>query len=121
MPGFDGRGPRGMGPMTGWGRGACNPRSSAFGAPYGAGAGFGRGGWGRGFRGGGRGFGWRSAGPGMRWGWAQEPAWGPQTAAYGMNPEDEAGALRQEAEAVRRELDAIQQRIAELESRDSSS
>lgn len=23
MPGFDGTGPRGMGPMTGWGRGFC--------------------------------------------------------------------------------------------------
>lgn len=30
MPGFDGTGPRGMGPMTGGGRGFCNP--------YGAGA-----------------------------------------------------------------------------------
>jgi len=26
MPGFDGTGPRGMGPMTGGGRGFCNPR-----------------------------------------------------------------------------------------------
>jgi Family of unknown function (DUF5320) len=25
MPGFDGTGPRGMGPMTGGGRGFCNP------------------------------------------------------------------------------------------------
>ncbi|MDY6843752.1 MAG: DUF5320 domain-containing protein [Thermodesulfobacteriota bacterium] len=25
MPGFDGTGPRGMGPMTGGGRGRCNP------------------------------------------------------------------------------------------------
>lgn len=27
MPGFDGTGPRGMGPMTGGGRGFCNPYS----------------------------------------------------------------------------------------------
>jgi len=35
MPGFDGTGPRGMGPMTGGGRGVCNPYSPlAAGAPY---------------------------------------------------------------------------------------
>lgn len=28
MPGFDGTGPRGMGPMTGGGRGLCNPRGT---------------------------------------------------------------------------------------------
>jgi hypothetical protein len=31
MPGFDGTGPAGMGPMTGGARGWCNP----YGAPYG--------------------------------------------------------------------------------------
>jgi hypothetical protein len=35
MPGFDGTGPAGMGPMTGGGRGWCSP----YGAPY---AGYGR-------------------------------------------------------------------------------
>lgn len=43
MPGFDGTGPRGMGPMTGGGRGFCNPYSPLY---YGTwpsyGAGFGR-------------------------------------------------------------------------------
>ena len=38
MPGFDGTGPAGMGPMTGGGRGRCNPYSSPYGgygyAPY---------------------------------------------------------------------------------------
>jgi len=33
MPGFDGTGPRGMGPMTGGGRGFCNPYG-VFGRPY---------------------------------------------------------------------------------------
>jgi len=28
MPGFDGTGPNGMGPMTGGGRGYCNPRGA---------------------------------------------------------------------------------------------
>ena len=81
MPGFDGTGPRGMGPMTGGGRGFCNPYyaggrppfmgaypySTPYGAgyvpPYGAGYStpyggypYGPFGFGRGF-GGGRGFG----------------------------------------------------------------
>ncbi len=70
MPGFDKTGPRGEGPMTGGGRGVCNPTSGAGAYPgqvqpaYGAGRprwgmrflrGLGRG-LGRGFgRGGGRG------------------------------------------------------------------
>ena len=29
MPGFDGTGPNGMGPMTGGGRGLCNPRGDS--------------------------------------------------------------------------------------------
>ena len=69
MPGFDGTGPAGQGPMTGGARGLCNP--SAASRPYGVarprarffprvfGAGRPRGG-GRGFRGrGGRGRGRR--------------------------------------------------------------
>ena len=87
MPGFNGTGPAGMGPMTGGGRGYCNPSQTAYGpattwgsgyrgADYGRGFGrsFGRGrGFGRGFwpgpdvgRGYGRGFGWRGT----------YPAWG---------------------------------------------
>ncbi len=117
MPGFDGRGPRGMGPMTGWGRGYCNPRAGAAGFGYGAGPGFGRGG-GR-ARGFGRGFGWRAAPPAAGWGYGPGPVWGQAAGSYRMSPEDEAGFLKQEAEAIRGELDAIQQRIQELESRDS--
>ena len=92
MPGFDGTGPRGMGPMTGGGRGFCNPyyaqgRTPYIGAnpystpystgympPYGAGYStpyaaypYGAYGFGRGF-GGGRGFGWgRGFGRGRWW------------------------------------------------------
>ena len=37
MPGFDGTGPRGMGPMTGGGRGVCSPYGMrATWRPYGA-------------------------------------------------------------------------------------
>ena len=54
MPRFDGTGPNGMGPMTGRGRGSCNPSQAGFGpntasgfgnpgAGYGRGLGAGRG------------------------------------------------------------------------------
>lgn len=62
MPGFNQRGPQGLGPMTGRGLGVCGNRNMAgagCGAGYGAGyggQGFGRG-FGRGFGGGGRGMG----------------------------------------------------------------
>jgi hypothetical protein len=78
MPGFDGTGPRGEGPMTGWGMGYCAqpvegrsaypsgdapayppipPGFGGRGRRFGWGRGFGRGcGWGRGF---GRGWGFR--------------------------------------------------------------
>ncbi|NLJ36291.1 MAG: DUF5320 domain-containing protein [candidate division WS1 bacterium] len=35
MPGFDGTGPRGMGPMTGGRRGWCNPGAAMYGGQYG--------------------------------------------------------------------------------------
>jgi len=62
MPGFDGTGPAGGGPMTGWGRGSCDPSRAAYGPAvpsrsgnWGVGRFFG---WARGFaRGYGRGFG----------------------------------------------------------------
>ena len=53
MPGFDGTGPWGMGPGTGWGFGPCGA-GRAWGRSFGRGRGFGRGWFGRG-----RGFGWR--------------------------------------------------------------
>nr|WP_320014491.1 DUF5320 domain-containing protein [uncultured Desulfobacter sp.] len=52
MPGFNQRGPQGLGPMTGRGLGVCGNRNTA-GAGYGAG--YGGRGFGRGFGGGGRG------------------------------------------------------------------
>ncbi len=54
MPGFNQRGPQGLGPMTGRGLGVCGNRNMA-GAGYGAG--YGGRGFGRGFGGGGRGMG----------------------------------------------------------------
>jgi len=75
MPGGDGSGPRGEGPMTGWGMGSCRPKGEAqnpdaprrgfFGRMFagfrrGRGCGFGRGfGWGKG-RGNQGGAGWQA-------------------------------------------------------------
>lgn len=48
MPAFDGTGPAGMGPMTGWGRGYCNP-AALVNRPYGGfPPGYGAGGYGYG-------------------------------------------------------------------------
>ncbi len=76
MPGFNGTGPLGEGPMTGWGMGNCGTGRRADGAsnnvaarPLGWGRGLGR----RGFRGRGRGYGfgrgmgWRFGLRGARW------------------------------------------------------
>jgi len=108
MPWYDGTGPRGLGPGTGWGLGPC-----------GAGRrfGFGRGGWGRRF---GRGFwGWGMGRGGWtsRWfgpGWFGPPGFrGP--GFYNPSPTDEVEALREEEAYLRSELEAIQKRLAELE------
>ena len=110
MPGYDGTGPMGAGPMTGWGRGYCNPAGRTHGPAYGWSPGYGRGyGRGRGF---GRGFGWRR-GPGFAMGWhTPYPAAGSQGA---MNPADELEVLREEAEAMKRDLEAVNHRIVEIE------
>jgi hypothetical protein len=101
MPGFDGTGPSGQGPGSGWGQGPCGRRRgfSRFGRGV---RGFqpsvgewGRPRWRRGA------YGYRSFGPGE----------GP---VYGA-PQDEAQALKEEAACLKSELEAIQRRLAELE------
>ena len=117
MPGFDGTGPMGAGPMTGGARGYCNPAYAGCGRGYGRGMGRGRGsrrGFGPGFgmgRGYGRDLGGRAFYP--TWGTGYAPAYGP----YQMKPQDEAVMLRDEAEAMKQELEAIQKRLGELESK----
>lgn len=118
MPGGDGTGPMGMGPMTGRGAGYC----AGYGAPGFANPwprmGRGRGFWRRGF---GRGFGWRR--------WAApiapvEPVFEP---AYSAQPypqqtkeqeiqylEQEAEAIAEEQRALSQELENIKKRIEEL-------
>jgi hypothetical protein len=112
MPGFNGTGPRGMGPMTGGARGYCvlpggegMPRFGAGGRSrralggLGLGLGRGRGAWGMG-RGLGRGYG--------------PPAF---DMPYGsvVSERNELEILRQEAESVEGDLGRIRARIGELE------
>ena len=118
MPGFDGTGPMGAGPMTGGARGMCNPAAAGYRdyplRGYGWDAGFGRG-YGRGF---GRGrFAGRGYGFGMGRGARGWPGWYPPQAAsaYPFGPEYDLDQLRQQAEAMKNSLNAIERRIAEIE------
>ena len=107
MPGFDGTGPRGQGPMTGGGFGFCSvpaasrggwlPRGGAFGA--------------------GRGRGWRN-----RYWITGQPLWARGGAPYPyaapmdvdvQSLQDRANLLEQELQAVRRELARSQQKSNE--------
>jgi hypothetical protein len=99
MPGFDGTGPSGQGPGTGWGRGPCSGLRRGFGRGFSCG--FGRGGYGR-PRWGWRAFGYGPVGPGGPGSWAA--------------PQDEAQYLKAEQVCLQNALEAIRKRIAELES-----
>lgn len=95
MPGGNGMGPMGMGPMTGWGRGGCSPAASA-GQPF-AGRGFGRGGRNR----------FQSAGmTGWRRGFVVQP---------GIGRQEESGILKEQAEYLSAELEAVRSRLTEIE------
>ena len=115
MPGFDGTGPMGAGPLTGGGRGSCGPYGRTYGF-YGRGL---RGGFGPGRgRGYGRGFGWRGAYPPGAGRYV--PAYTPYYGApypYAAQPGEELHTLRDEADLIRADLDAINKRIQELESK----
>ena len=95
MPGFDGTGPMGMGPMTGGGRGFCAVTGTARWPRYGRlGA---RGRWG--------GFGWGGA----------TPYWGRSAVYPTITRAEEIDFLRDQAEAMREELRQIETRIDDLE------
>jgi len=94
MPGFDGTGPMGMGPMTGGGRGFCSSwgigaSRRAYGIPR----------WG-----------------GYRYPYYATGSFVPGAMPYApqMNREQELGFLKQQAEAMRFELKEIEGRIQEL-------
>ena len=95
MPGFDGTGPRGMGPMTGGGRGFCSPWGiGAASRPYGR------------FQGMGYGYPYYGAAPIV-----------PGAAPFvpPMTREQELDFLRSQAQAMKGQLDQIDARIRELE------
>ena len=134
MPGGDGTGPGGMGPMTGRAAGFCAGYPvPGYANPVG-GRGMGMG-WGRGFRGGGfgrgRGFGWGRAGYGLpAYGGAVNPyAYGDAAGPYAYGgapftptvaPQQELDSLKGQAEYFEDALDGIKKRIEEIESRKSS-
>jgi len=105
MPGGDGTGPLGMGPMSGRGAGSCG----GFGVPGYANPVMGRGRGGRG-RGLGRMF-WAAGVPVCaRLGWgALSYVFGPPT------PEVERETLKQQMGAMEAQLDAIKRRLEELQ------
>ena len=112
MPGFDGTGPMGAGPMTGGARGYCRSGYAGYDPRFTTGPNYGRGmGLRRGFRGGfgpgrapGRGF-----GRGYRWDF---PDGGP---LYAMDAIDEIDMLKADAQRLKNSLEAINRRIEELE------
>ncbi len=111
MPGRDGTGPLGVGPMTGRAMGNC---AGAAGLGYAnpvpgrsfSGRGFGRGGGGRGCR-----YGYRATGlPGwMRFGWGVQ-------AASAASPSDAecSSMLQGQAEMLQKQLDTIRMRLDAL-------
>jgi len=90
MPGFDGTGPRGMGPMTGGGRGLCSPFGTRVGwRPYGA----------------------RRRAP---YPYAGYGAYGFGPFAARMTREQELEFLKGEAEALREELRGLETEIEKI-------
>jgi len=135
MPGGDGTGPGGLGPMTGRAAGFCagypvpgyaNPIGGRgyWGGGRGMGMGWGRGGgWGR------RNWfyatglpGWARAGYGMpAYGSAVNPyAYGGTPFAPGLTAQQELDGLKGQAEYLEDALDGIKKRIEELETQKSS-
>jgi Family of unknown function (DUF5320) len=112
MPGFDGSGPRGAGPMSGRGMGNCTGYNDApqqlgfgYGRGFGGGRGFGRGGaqgWGGGYRRGAVGY------------YNDSPP--PIENNTPLTASQEAQVLKAQLKQHRRALDEIQARLDEIES-----
>lgn len=119
MPGFNGMGPRGMGPMTGGGRGFCGPYGGGRGYGLGRGYGF-RGGLPYGYPYGGMPnmgpapYGYQGAPAGTVPGIYAMPYPGADPYAPQMSREQELDFLKNQAEAVKRQLEQIDARIGEL-------
>ena len=101
MPGFNRTGPLGMGPMTGGGRGLCNPGGRGVGyRPYGLGRGLRRG-FGRGL---GLGF-----GNAYRAGYPYSAPTAPQ-----MTREQELDFLKSQSQDIKDQLGEIEARIQQI-------
>ena len=93
MPGFDGTGPRGMGPMTGGGRGFCSPWGIGMAGRYG--------------------FPRRT---GYAYPYYSTRPFFPDATPFApqMSREQEIDLLKSEAQALKRTLEGIDARIKEL-------
>ena len=121
MPGFDGTGPAGMGPMTGGGRGFCSSPRPGMAAPS----------FMRGFTGPGRGRGRRNwfyatGLPGWQRAASGFPAFGATGAPFGAGyygqgwtVQEEKEALKDQVEFLKGRLNELQNRIATLEKEES--
>lgn len=104
MPGGDGRGPLGNGPMTGRGMGYCVSDSVGAGRGMRPRRGMGmRAGMGRGMR----------AGMGIRRGWGMNYANAPIQNGY-VSEQEELAFLENDARDIKSELTRIEERIHEL-------
>jgi len=94
MPGFDGTGPRGTGPMTGGGRGFCSPL--------------------------GRRASWRSYGAirGVPYAFPRYGAYGFRSFTPRVAPEQELEFLKGQAEALKDELKELENEIGKLSARE---
>ena len=94
MPGFDGTGPRGMGPMTGGGRGFCSPWGIGVASrPYGR------------FQGMGYGYPYYGAAPAVP---------GAVPFVPPMTREQELDFLKNQAQAMRGQMEQLESRIQQL-------
>jgi hypothetical protein len=107
MPGFDGNGPMGAGPMTGGARGYCNRNATGYAGPAFGPAGFREqkryGNFGSRFG--------RRRGFGRFWGRGVEP----YSSANSLTVEEELNLLKQQADSIKATLDTINKRISEIE------
>jgi hypothetical protein len=106
MPGYDGSGPMGMGPMTGGARGRCNANNRFYGRKESM-PGFGMG----------RGRGYRN----MFWAtglprWMRSALNWPGNYPVSYSKDEEMGFLKGQAAALRSDLDAIDDRLRALQS-----
>ncbi len=113
MPGFDGTGPMGQGPMTGGGRGYCAVPLSGDRPMY----------TGRRFFGKGQGRGWRNCfyATGLP-GWMRVQRGMQAFGSFGraMSKEDELAMLKNQADFLKEELDTVRTRVQALEGQEGA-